>query len=45
MRIYVISDTHGRDRQGREIYKNLEEIDLIILLAITGTTEKRMREQ
>jgi len=45
VRIYVISDTHGRIDKAIEIYKKLENIDLIIHLGDHWNDGKRMKEQ
>lgn len=45
MRIFVISDTHGRIDKAVEIYKSLEEIDLIVHLGDHWNDAKRMQEQ
>lgn len=45
MRIFVISDTHGRIDKAMEIYKSLEEIDLIVHLGDHWNDAKRMKEQ
>lgn len=45
MRIYVVSDTHGRIDKAMEIYKTLQEIDLIVHLGDHWNDAKRMKEQ
>lgn len=45
MRIYVISDTHGRIEKAMEIYKTLQDIDLIVHLGDHWNDAKRMKEQ
>lgn len=45
MRIYVISDTHGKIDKAIEIYHTLEEIDLIVHLGDHWNDAKRMKEQ
>lgn len=45
MRIYVISDTHGRIDKAMEIYQTLEDIDLIVHLGDHWNDAKRMKEQ
>ncbi len=45
MRIYLISDTHGRIDKAMEIYQTLEDIDLIIHLGDHWNDAKRMKDQ
>lgn len=45
MRIYVISDTHGRIDKAIEIYKTLDNIDLTVHLGDHWNDAKRMKEQ
>lgn len=45
MRIYVISDTHGKIDKAIEIYKSLEDIDLIVHLGDHWNDAKRMKDQ
>lgn len=45
MRIYVISDTHGKIDKAIEIYHTLAEIDLIVHLGDHWNDGKRMKEQ
>jgi len=45
MRIYVISDTHGRIDKAMEIYRTLEDIDLIVHLGDHWNDAKRMKDQ
>jgi putative phosphoesterase len=45
MRIFVISDTHGRIDKAMEIYKTLDDIDLIVHLGDHWNDAKRMKEQ
>ncbi len=45
MRIYVISDTHGRIDKALEIYKTLEDIDLIVHLGDHWNDARRIKEQ
>lgn len=45
MRIFVISDTHGRIDKAIEIYKTLDDIDLIVHLGDHWNDAKRMKEQ
>ena len=45
MRIYVISDTHGKIDKAIEIYHTLTEIDLIVHLGDHWNDAKRMKEQ
>ncbi len=45
MRIYVISDTHGKIDKAIELYHTLQEIDLIIHLGDHWNDAKRMKEQ
>lgn len=45
MKIYVISDTHGRADKAVEIYKTLQDIDLIVHLGDHWNDAKRMKEQ
>ncbi|HML38074.1 MAG TPA: metallophosphoesterase [Bacillota bacterium] len=45
MRIYVISDTHGKIDKAVEIYKTLQDIDLIVHLGDHWNDAKRMKEQ
>jgi putative phosphoesterase len=44
VRIYVISDTHGRIDKAMEIYESLDEIDLIVHLGDHWNDAKRMKE-
>lgn len=45
MRIYLISDTHGRIDQAMELYDSLEDIDLIVHLGDHWNDGQRMRAQ
>jgi putative phosphoesterase len=45
LRIYVISDTHGRADKAAAIYKTLQDIDLIVHLGDHWNDAKRMKEQ
>jgi putative phosphoesterase len=45
MRIFVISDTHGRIDKAMEIYKTLDDIDLIVHLGDHWNDAKRMKDQ
>lgn len=45
MRIYVISDTHGKIDKAIEIFHSLEEIDLIVHLGDIWNDAKRMKDQ
>jgi putative phosphoesterase len=45
MRIYVISDTHGKIDKAIEIFHTLGEIDLIVHLGDHWNDAKRMKEQ
>ena len=45
MRIFVISDTHGRIDKALEIYRTLEDIDLIIHLGDLWNDAKKIKEQ
>ena len=45
MRIFVISNTHGRIDKAMEIYKKLDDIDLIIHLGDHWNDADRMKEQ
>lgn len=45
MRIFVISDTHGRIDQAIETYKTLDDIDLIVHLGDHWSDARRMKEQ
>lgn len=45
MRIYVISDTHGKIDKAMEIYQRLEDIDLIVHLGDHWNDVKRMKDQ
>jgi hypothetical protein len=45
VKVFVISDTHGKIDKAVEIYQSLENIDLIIHLGDLWTDAKRMRDQ
>ena len=45
MRIFVISDTHGRIDKAVEIYKTLQDIDLIVHLGDLWIDAKRIKSQ
>lgn len=45
MKIYVISDTHGKIEKAIEIYQDLQDIDLIIHLGDLWNDARRMKEQ
>ena len=45
MRIYVISDTHGKIDKAMDIYQRLEDIDLIVHLGDHWNDVKRMKDQ
>ena len=45
MKIFVISDTHGRIEKAIEIYQSLQDIDLIIHLGDFWNDAKKMRDQ
>jgi putative phosphoesterase len=44
MRIFVISDTHGRIEKAVEIFETLEDIDLIVHLGDHWNDAKRMKD-
>jgi phosphoesterase, MJ0936 family len=45
VRIYVISDTHGKIDKAIEIYKSLQDIDLIVHLGDHWNDANRIKEQ
>jgi uncharacterized protein len=45
LRIYVISDTHGKIDKAVEIYETLQDIDLIVHLGDHWNDAKRMKDQ
>jgi putative phosphoesterase len=45
LRIYVIGDTHGRIDKAVEIYRTLQDIDLIVHLGDHWNDAKRMKDQ
>ncbi len=45
MRIFVISDTHGKIDKALELYKTLQDIDLIVHLGDLWNDAKKMKDQ
>lgn len=45
MKIFVISDTHGRIDKAIEIYNNLQDIDLIVHLGDLWSDAKKIKDQ
>ncbi|MEL7657235.1 MAG: metallophosphoesterase [Bacillota bacterium] len=45
MKIFVLSDTHGRIEKAIEIYRSLQDIDLIIHLGDFWNDAKKMKDQ